>query len=301
MKRIKYILYFILFPIYILAHPSFASEIKISLLISDNPQSQYVAKKLQSKFFRSEESVSIEISNIKDKFYTSNNDTSLIVSVGTKSTNIIFNNDSKIPIYSLMVPRDIYNNLISTKQLKNQYSALYLDQPFERYLLLLKKLMPNAKRIGIFTNNNLSGEKSSYELIAKELDFELFIKPINTNENPINEINQLFSKVDAVLLLPEKIINQLSAKWILFSAFRNQKPVVGFSKKFLDAGALASIHSNLDDLVEEAYHDILYFLDNKKFKNNAHYPKRYEIKINESVSRTLNLSIDKNSLIIDDF
>lgn len=297
MELLFNILRFCLICCFTTAHShAFATE-TIDLLISSNPQSNFVAKLLEEKLLLNKKDLNIrEISSVQQINYKADEKTTLIVSVGTKATLNLINNDPNKPFYSLMVPQVAFQAIITTSKTLPTFSALYLDQPLERYLQLINNLTPSARTIGIFSNNQLSGKFQHAQEIAQEYGMKLQTREIKTLSNPLSEINELFMQSDIVLLVPEKTINPLMTKWILFSAYKHQKPVIGFSKQLLEGGALASLHSNLDRLSDQAAKELDTYFRTQQFNKEPGYPNDYDVEINSAVADSLNIQIDTYKL-----
>ena len=65
-----------------------------------------------------------------------------------------------------------------------------------------------------------------------------------TENTLLPALNSLLARVNLLLAVPDSnIYHRNNIKPILITAFRYQRPVIGYSPAFVNAGALAAIHS----------------------------------------------------------
>lgn len=267
------------------------SAYQIDVYISNNKQSQHVAQKLINKLELQFPSISI-ISHT-DLSFPFRAESKLVITVGTKATSNIIKRRPSTPVYSLMVPRKNYQNIIKNIDDRTKYNALFIDQPFERYIEHIKYILPNVHKIGLFLNNS-DTYKAKLIKIAESEGLQLDILPLEEGHNPTQKIDQLVMQSDAIILMPNKPVNRLIAKWILFSSYKQGKPVIGFSKQFLEAGAISVLYSDLEDIAKEASEDILTFLQTGQYSTKPHYPANYQYEFNSSVFKTLRIEIPEH-------
>ena len=88
------------------------------------------------------------------------------------------------------------------------------------------------------------------------------------------------------------IYNSKTVKNILLTSYRSRKPVIGFSKNFSKAGALASIYSTPTQIAETATSIIdNYITSGNSFSRKENYPDDFEISINRQVFRALDMDL----------
>ncbi|NOR41719.1 MAG: hypothetical protein GQ572_00165, partial [Gammaproteobacteria bacterium] len=113
------------------------------------------------------------------------------------------------------------------------------------------------------------------------------------NEYIKDDIKDVLNHSDVLLALPDKnIYNSKSVKNILLTSYRHRKPVIAFSRNFVEAGALAAIYSSTEQIAQSAS-DLVgqYFKSGQRFKQSVNYPLAFDISINRQVFRALDLSI----------
>jgi putative ABC transport system substrate-binding protein len=128
-------------------------------------------------------------------------------------------------------------------------SGVYLEIPVEAQLAMIKRLWPNARRIGILysaENQKRVGEaskiapKHGLTLEAQEVPAPKEIPP--ALEWVGKNADLLWGLMDKVVLTPE------TAKQLLLFSLRNELPFVGPSENWAKAGAAAAFGWDFDDI-----------------------------------------------------
>jgi ABC-type uncharacterized transport system substrate-binding protein len=160
-----------------------------------------------------------------------------VVALGKNAVNIALTLPESIPV--------IYGLIISTLETdRKNITGVYMSTPVAEYLSFLNRYFPGIKRIGIIC------EPETCDLLKTAVT-----KPKTTFHGATNSsefiegINILGNKVDAILLLPER--NLISRKAIeeayLFS-FRENRPIIGISEKYVRIGSLFSLGFDTVDM-----------------------------------------------------
>jgi len=95
----------------------------------------------------------------------------------------------------------------------------------------------------------------------------------------------LFDAAALIAIQDNAIWTGKNAKWLLQQAFNYKVPVVGYSKSFLKAGALASVYSSLDDVADSTAEAINAWLNDKTPKDFAIIYPEASVQINPSIAR----------------
>jgi ABC-type uncharacterized transport system substrate-binding protein len=74
--------------------------------------------------------------------------------------------------------------------------------------------------------------------------------------------------------------------------------MIGFSRSYVKAGAIASLYSDPKQISDQAYKLISQYVEKDGLLQNQYYPDDFHITINEKVARSLGIStIDIQQLI----
>ena len=172
-------------------------------------------------------------------------------------------------------------------------SLLYITQPVCRQVEFVKALNPEWKTIGVIVNDNPAQNKTDIVSCAKANSLTANIATIESSGQLTSLLKELLASSDLLLALPDSsIYNSKTVKNILLTSYRLRKPVIGFSKNFSKAGALASIYSTPTQIAETATSIISdYITSGNRFSRKENYPDDFEININRQVFRALDMDL----------
>jgi ABC-type uncharacterized transport system substrate-binding protein len=168
-----------------------------------------------------------------------------------------------------------------------------MTQPYCRQIQLIRLINDQWHSISYFSQQKRPVDDLQLKQCAIKYKFELYQANITDTDKLTNPIKNALKNSDLILALPDKdIFNSKTVKNILLTSYRYRKPVIAFSESFVNAGALASIHSDTEQIAKSAS-DLIeqYFASDRKFIHSVNYPKSFEIDINRQVFRALNLNI----------
>ncbi len=243
---------------------------------------------------------------IADNIKSSNNnepfkDSCLIVTIGSEALAMVLKKDSKTPILSVLTRKTTFQTLLkdagkSTNDPEHPISAIYLDQPLERQLYLLQCLMPKQElnAIGILLGPSSQIEQDSLQALSQKKKLQLVTVYVNKFENPVAVLDALLDEAKIVLAIPDnRIYNTKTTRGMLLSAFHKRVPLIGYSRTYVNNGALAAVYSTTKQLADQTATQILHILATKDKKLNApQYPKDFAIAVNYQVARSLGLAVE---------
>jgi hypothetical protein len=219
-----------------------------------------------------------------------NNKTDIIVAIGPKGMETA---DREYPkTKKLFISTD--PNKYKLDSVKNKNDAiLYMTQSYCMQIGFTKLLNPNWNIISIISSEEKPIDRTTIQQCAKSLNIKTHIVSTSDGQYLTDTIKLALNHSDVLLAFPDKnIYNSRSVKNILLTTYRNRKPVIGFSKNFVNAGALAAVYSSADQIANSANYLIdKYYKQNKKFKQKTNYPENFDISVNRQVFRALDLTI----------
>ena len=136
------------------------------------------------------------------------------------------------------------------------------------------------------------------EQAARHLSFN--IKPFLTSLDSLGfKINDMAKSSDVLLAFSDAIIyNPTTLPQILLTSYRYRTPVIGFSKGFVKAGAVAGVVSNLNQLATQLSETLLDFDDGQSIVSSGTiYPKYFDVISNRRVANSLNLRFPSDSIL----
>lgn len=268
------------------------------LIISGNHYKK-VVKSLESYLPSRKYDVSVKYISSQEIISEIDKDIDFIISVGRKATlranEYLSTVDNAVPLLAVLIPKKMYNSI--NKNIKNNkdpnrlFSAIYREQPVERQLQIIADLIPSAKTIGVLTSMYDPESIEELKKAASKQNFDLIITENYKRENLINSLRYVLSHCDVLLALPDpEIYNPFTAKGILVTSYRRKIPIIGYSKTYVDAGALAAVYSKAESIAKQTGAITnTFFMQNKLPKPD--YPAISAVHTNETVIKNL---IDNN-------
>jgi len=222
----------------------------------------------------------------------------LLIPLGYQASKQLMAHNPTQPVISSFVTRGAINALLDHTH-HDRLQAIHIEQPTKRILKLLQELPFKANKIGAI-NSHLT--KTTYEelaLQAREFDIQVTHQQLSAEQNPIKQISRIMEHSEAFLVLPGKAeFNRRIAKWVLYLSYRYKLPVIAYSKKYADAGALISLFSTPKQLGRQTGELAIATLSGSTATKTIHAPKYFSLEINDTVRRSLDLPpLDRNQLL----
>jgi putative ABC transport system substrate-binding protein len=199
-----------------------------------------------------------------------------------------------IPVVYMMVLNP--TSIISGE--KNIF-GVSMSIPPEKQLNLLLNAIPHVKNIGLLYTLDRTGYIVKEAMItAGKMNINLIAKEIQNSSDVPSELLGMEKNIDVFWMMPDlTLITPETIEFLLLFSIENKIPVLAFSDKYVELGALMSISIDPFDIGRQAgemTNAILSGRDLKKIKKvDARKPL---ISINTNIARKL--EIDINNIII---
>ena len=220
----------------------------------------------------------------------------LIVTVGSEALRRTLSRGDSTPIIATLLPRQSYEKILAEhRRTSGRITAIYLDQPANRQAVFLRHLLPDQKRFGILFSSETRNTASQYRQAFAWAGLVLDSEDSDTEKTLLPALNALLTRSGALVALPDaNIYHRNNIKAILITAFRLQRPVIGYSTAFVTAGALAALHSTPSQIARQTADMIVTSGTNLTPPTG---PTQFAIAINQNVAQALGLNIpDEASL-----
>lgn len=242
-----------------------------------------------------EDKIEISYKNAQGDFGTAQmiaqefkNTSDIVVAISTPSAQAAVNNIKDKPIFFSAI-----TNPESAGVLAENVTGVSDRSPVKKQVELIKELLPEAKKIGAVYNTS---EQNSFYLTdefkkeAEKNGYEVVVKGI-TN------VNEIASALDTILpevdVLYTTIDNTIASTYplIIDKSKKDNKPVIGATKSYVDQGALASEGISDYKVGYQTGEMIVRYLKGEDIKN-----MKFEV-VRES-ERYINKEVAKNFKII---
>ncbi|MDH5299886.1 MAG: hypothetical protein OEW58_00790 [Gammaproteobacteria bacterium] len=219
------------------------------------------------------------------------------IAIGGQATQSVLERAPGKLLLSVMITRSAYQVMQARH---GHFSAIYVDQSPQRVMALAKVLLPEKKNIGLLAGNKENSVEPSYQQAAIQLGIRAESAFIAREDVAATAINQLLEDSEGIVALPDALVMQSNtAKWLLYMAYQQNVPVIGFSQAYVKAGALAAVYSSPDDLSRQANEWLTgYFQKNIPMRGRGSYPKYYDVAINRWVAKSMLLDVPDSDEIL---
>lgn len=234
-----------------------------------------------------------------DKSTTTKDD--LIVSIGTQHAMRVLSKQERPPLLALLIPESRLEQLTGIKKENNvALSVVLIDQPITRQLELINHLSKRTLTTGVLLGPD-SGKiyKNRLRLLASKRT-KLVTLDVTSGDNLSEFIDRVLSMSDILLTIPDPLIyNRNTIKSSLLATYRKRKPVIGFSRSYVNAGAMAAVYSTPQQIARQGAEMISgYFKqNNNKFNLLINYPKYFSVATNTQVARSLGFRLPERKTL----
>jgi putative tryptophan/tyrosine transport system substrate-binding protein len=217
----------------------------------------------------------------------------LVIALGVKALGASSKLSFTTPVLGVFTPLPTYNSLLaSSKRVLGNFSAIVLDQPNARRLLLVKTILPKAKKVGVLMGPTSMQDADDLKGVAEKADIILNQENVYQQSELIPKLSSLLDSSDALLALPDPFVySRETAQSILLTSYRYQKPVVGYSQSYVQAGALAAVYTNTEQLAKQAAEITLESQQAVGGLPPPQAPKYFSVVLNRQVGRSLKIQL----------
>ncbi|MEW5966022.1 MAG: ABC transporter substrate binding protein [Pseudomonadota bacterium] len=220
----------------------------------------------------------------------------LVVTIGVRAAESVAALPIRTPVLAAMVPRTWYlrtGRVLLADSGRRDFSAIYVDQPFERQAALIRQVLPDAVRVGVLLGADQAGHlpELSAALQANRLDLVSAILPDEGRLLPTLE--GLLPDVDLLLAVADpQVFNRSTAQSLFLTTYRYRTPVFGYSRSMTRAGALLSLHASPAQIGRQAAETAVGALQGAALRLPVPaYPAYFSISVNDKVGRSLGYAL----------
>ncbi|WP_084629071.1 ABC transporter substrate binding protein [Neptunomonas japonica] len=268
---------------------------RITLLLSSKqPVYQLVADSIHSSL---NTTTNIEENTI-DSIDSISGAPTIVLTIGSAAFEKALGKFKTSPIIASFLPRRVYEELLARAfRSSNNTTAIFIDQSMLLQLALARLITPTGTTIGTVFGASSINERERVYHAAKTMGFNIKSVVLNSDNNPVNTLQPIIQDTDVFLAIPDQsAFNRASAKWSLFLALRLKKPLIGFSEKYVDAGALAAIFSSPQQIGQHAAEALDAYLETGIIVEPSH-PKYFTVKTNLKSRQTINIQMNDAAVL----
>lgn len=216
----------------------------------------------------------------------------LIVAVGSPAARLVLPAPADVPVLDVLIPRLLFEELHSGKDGAPMRSALYIDQPFERQLDLCNLIISDLHRIAVLYGPASQSSAGALQAAAHRAGIELISQRLSAGSNPNAALDEVLDTTQLLLALPDtEVFNRYTVAGLLLTAYHHDIPVIGFSRAYVNAGALAAVYSSAAQIGRDAA-DMALAAHAADWNLPApRYPASFSVAVNRQVAQSLGLKL----------
>jgi len=223
----------------------------------------------------------------------------LLISIGSQTTKTLLEAKIDTPILSALIPLHISKSLKKAHTNKNNWSCLLIDQPFDRQFYLISAVLGKNKNTGILLGPYTADLQKKLNAISNKTSHKINIEKVENSEQLSSSLKKLKRSSDVLLTLPDPTIyNKGTLRSILLLAYRNKLPIIGFSKAYVNAGAIAAIYSEPEQISKQVTQITNSYFIRSSFKKDRYYPNEFSVALNKNIAHSLGIKLSTNESIV---
>lgn len=210
----------------------------------------------------------------------------IILALGSDSLTAIRNIED-IPILFMFVPNP------DTQDYSKNFHGIFMGIEPAVQIKTITEIIPELKKPGL-----IYGPNTSIDYIKRyhsnSIERGLIVQAVRIS-NPSEFPEALFemkNSIDHFVMIPDRqvITSQAMESLILFS-MQNKIPIVTFSNKYLDLGAVIAISPDIYEMGRQAGNMANLIISGKKLASQYHFIKKPVVTINRTVAKNLGIEI----------
>ncbi|WP_172599999.1 ABC transporter substrate-binding protein [Sulfuricystis multivorans] len=196
---------------------------------------------------------------------------------------------SKIPLIATLVPQSIVEArraIVGSRP----FAAVVLDQPLARQLALIRRALPESRRVGVLPGPLTRPRLAEIEKEAHSRGLQLVVGPaVRAAEDIYPSLKEVLISADVVLALPDPLIyNAGTLQNILLTTYRARVPLVAFSSAYVKAGALLAVYSSPSQVARQTAKVVRDWLRERKLSPIV-FIREFTVVANDRVAASLGL------------
>ncbi len=219
-----------------------------------------------------------------------------VLTLGTRSLQMAVSRSressawGQVPVLAALVPRATYWGLAA--QLPKKSSAIWLDQPLERYMALLRAALPRHRRVGVLVGPSSPFRLDAIETAAGKQGLQVVHAVVQAQVGSVFPgLQAVLGACDVLLVLPDpSIYNADSLQNILIASYRQRVPLVSYAAAHAPAGATLALHTPVDSVAAQALSALRHLAQNPDLPA-PQGPAGLGVAVNDQVARSLGLDV----------
>ncbi len=218
--------------------------------------------------------------------------------MGVQACQSLAESERRPPLLCTLLPKAAFENIaMASRLLAAPLSALWLDQPIDRQIDLIRLALPQRKRLGVLMGTESTTFENALFSAAKQRGLSLAVTRVASNASLSDALLRLLVNTDVLLAVPNsQLFNSGSIQNILRATIARRIPTVGLSPAYVRAGAAIAVYSTPAMIGTQTVQLVRHILNSGSWPA-AQPPSDFEIGINTSVMRFLGLDAAEPAIL----
>lgn len=222
-----------------------------------------------------------------------------VVAVGSaaqRGMQNLFSGEAPPPLLSILVPRFAFERMADPMRVRaRSLSAVFVDQPPERQVDLIRVALPGVRRIGMLVSEESRAHAADLERVAAERGLQLAALSVDPG-GLFAGLQSLLDDAGVLLAQPDPaIFNSRTVANIMMSAYRRKVPLIGFSPAYAKAGAMLALYSTPAQIGMRGG-ELLNQALSVGVLPLPQGPREFAVSVNQDVARSLGFVLDETQL-----
>jgi hypothetical protein len=208
----------------------------------------------------------------------------------------------RVPLLAMMLPRAAFDaQALQVAVGRRPMSAAVLDQPLGRQMALIRRALPERRRVGVLPGPQTLLLLKGLQKEAAARGLTLVAAPaIGAPADLYPSLKAVLDESDVILALPEPTVyHGASLQNILLTTYRARVPLVAFSPAYAKAGAVLALYSTPAQVARRAVEMTRTWLAGRGLPP-PQTPREFAVTTNAKVAASLGLQLDEAALIAEE-
>jgi len=243
------------------------------------------------KQFADDVEIKSSIEKLSAKCNTQGN---LVIALGESSSLSSYDKCPEASHLATFLAKESYQSLKSRQSQLEQgsgaFGAVVIDQPLDIATEKSLALVGDGARGKLLVLVSRNRKQQVLNEISETYHSKLKIVEIREGQDIRRVAKHHLKKASGILAYPDrKVWGPVNARLLLYLAYENQIPVVGYSSGFTRAGSVLSVYSEQEHIVETTVDSVVNWVEGESQWQDMRHPKEYTVDVNESVFRALGM------------
>lgn len=225
---------------------------------------------------------------------------SLTVALGPRAVEALAAAGGTGPVLATLLNEAAFGSAVARRQGKAPFSAVYSDQPPGRQIMLLRLVLPHARRVAILGGPDGLATSAALANAATEQGLRASRESAERPEDLHMALQRALAQADCLIVLPDPALAYPDTlTGVLTTGYRRGIPMMGASPAWVQAGALMALHSTPADIgsqVADIARDVLA----GRPLPPPRFPREFAVAMNPQVAASLGLPVASAAALADE-